>query len=260
MDNETEVIREKMEDARTDLSDKLEKLEKQVMDTVQGATSAVADSVQNATSTVTDTIQSVRDVVDSVKDSVQGTVDSVKDSVQGTVDSVKETMADTVEGVRQTFDFQRQVDHHPYLMVGGAVVVGFVAGRLFSPQATRAMGRAAESFGPTVSRFAQSAASNIGTAAASVGGAAGTAGGWMGALESMFGPEIDKVKELAIGTLLGVVRDMAVKAAPDTMVPQVREIIDGITTKLGGKPIEGPVFETHSCDEEEVHGASSRRF
>jgi phage-related protein len=269
MDNETEVIREKMEDARTDLTDKLELLEKQVRDTVQGATSAVADSVQSATSTVTDTIQSVRDVVDSVKDSVQGTVDSVKDSVQGTVDSVKETMADTVEGVRQTFDLHRQVDNHPYLMVGGAVVVGFVAGRLLNvAPAARAMGRAAESFGPSVSRFAQSAASNLGTAAsavgstaASVGGAAVTTGGWMGALESMFGPEIDKVKELAIGTLLGVVRDMAVKAAPETMVPQVREIMDGLTTKLGGKPIEGPVFETHSSDGNEIHhDAPSRRF
>jgi phage-related protein len=268
MDNETEVIREKMEGARTDLSDKLEQLEKQVMDTVQGATSAVADSVQNATSTVTDTIQSVRDVVDSVKDSVQGTVDSVKDSVQGTVDSVKETMADTVEGVKQTFDLHRQVDNHPYLMVGGAVVVGFVAGRMLTPQTARVMGRAAERFGPTVERFAQSAASNFGTAAstvgstaASVGGAAATAGGWMGALETMFGPEIDKVKEMAIGTLLGVVRDMAVKAAPEKMAPQVREIIDGITTKLGGKPVEGTVFETESSDEDEVHhDVPSRRF
>ena len=268
MDNETEVIREKMEDARTDLSDKLEMLEKQVRETVQGATSAVADSVQNATSTVNDTIQSVRDVVDSVKDSVQGTVDSVKDSVQGTVDSVKETMADTVEGVKQTFDLHRQVDHHPYLMVGGAVVVGYVAGRMLNvPQAARAVGRAAESFGPTVNRFARSAASNlnsaasaVGSTAASMGGAAVATGGWISALESMFGPEIAKVKELAIGTLLGVVRDMAVKAAPETMVPQVREIIDGITTKLGGKPIEGPIFETHSSDgEEEVHDSLARR-
>ena len=47
MDNETEVIREKMEDARTDLTDKLEQLEKQVMDTVQDATAAVADSVRS---------------------------------------------------------------------------------------------------------------------------------------------------------------------------------------------------------------------
>ena len=101
-------------------------------------------------------------MVDNVKESVQGTVDSVKETVQGTVDSVKETMSDTVEGVKQTFDLHRQVDQHPYLMVGGAVVVGFVAGRWFNvPKAARAVGRAAERFGPTVGRFAQSAASNL---------------------------------------------------------------------------------------------------
>ena len=78
----------------------------------------------------------------------------------------------------------------------------------------------------------------------------------------MFGPEINQVKELAIGTLLGVVRDMAVQAAPEQMAPQVREIIDGFTTKLGGKPVEGPIFEpTHSSDgEEEVHDVPSRRY
>jgi hypothetical protein len=54
---------------------------------------------------------------------------------------------------------------------------------------------------------------------------------------------------------------MAVKAAPEKMAPQVREIIDGFTTKLGGKPVEGPVFETQSSDEDEVHhGVPSRRF
>ncbi len=264
MDNQTEVIREKMEDARTDLTDKLELLEKQVRDTVQDATSAVADSVQNATSTVNETIESVRSVVDSVKDSVQGTVESVKDTVQGTVDSVKETMSDTVEGVRQTFDLHRQMDNHPYLMVGGAVVVGFMAGRILTPHTVRTVGRAAESFGPTFNRFAQSAASNLGAAAstaASVGSVAAAAGGWASTLETMFGPEIAKVKELAIGTLLGVVRDMAVQAAPEKMAPQVREIIDGFTTKLGGKLVEGPILETQSSDEDGVHhDVPSRRF
>jgi hypothetical protein len=53
---------------------------------------------------------------------------------------------------------------------------------------------------------------------------------------------------------------MAVKAAPETLVPHVREIMDGLTTKLGGKPVEGTVFETHSSDEEELHDVPSRRF
>lgn len=250
MANETEVIREKMEETRNDLSDKLEQLEKQVVDTVQGATSAVADSVQQATSAVTDAVQSAKDVVDTVKDSVQGTVDSVKDSVQDTMDSVHQTMSDTVEGVKQTFDLPRQVDRHPWLMVGGAVAVGFVAAKLLY-------------HGPAVARaatsVARSTAATLRPTAEAVGSATAAAGGLMATMEGLFGPEINKVKELALGALLGVIRDMAVQAAPETMAPQVREIIDGFTSKLGGKPIEGPVLGPRP-EEEKVHDGPMRRF
>jgi len=268
------MIREKMEETRTDLSNKLEQLEKQVVDTVQNATNAVAESVQTATSAVNDTVQSVKDVVDTVKDSVEGTVESVKDTVQGTVDSVKAGFDDTVESMRQTFDMSRQMEHHPWLMLGGAVAVGFVAGKMldFGPPVARTASRAAESLRPVGGRFAESAssllsgassaaggaASAVGSAASALGGAASTAGSMLGTLEKMFGPEIDQVKQLAIGTLLGVVRDMAVQAAPENMAPKVREIIDNFTSKMGGKPIEGPVLPPRPSEEETADGARNR--
>ena len=256
MADETEVIRERMEETRNDLSDKLEQLEQQVMDTVQGATSAVTETVQNATDAVSDAVQSAKDVVDSVKDSVEGTVESVRGAVEGTVDSVNQTMHDTYESVKQTFDVPRQVERHPWLMVGGAVAVGFVAGSLLphAPVVTRTVGRMAESFRPTAQRFTSAAASTAGA----VGAAASTAGSWLGTLEGMFGPELNQVKELAIGALLGMVRDSAVQAAPETMRDQVREIIDGITSKLGGKPVEGPVLGPRPPQEEMADGPRSR--
>jgi ElaB/YqjD/DUF883 family membrane-anchored ribosome-binding protein len=245
MADETEVIRERMEETRTDLSDKIEQLENKVMGTVQDATTAVSDAVQSA-----------KDVVESVKDSVEGTVESVKDAVEGTVDSVNQTVHDTVESVRQTFDLPRQVGRHPWLMVGGAVAVGFVAGRLLNyvPAAARTTGRMAESLRPTAERFTSAAASTAGA----VGAAASTAGSWLGTLESMFGPEINKAKELAIGAMLGMVRDTAVQAAPEPMREQVREIIDGFTSKLGGKPVEGSVLGPKPSEEEVPNGPRSR--
>jgi phage-related protein len=257
MVNETEVIREKMEETRTNLSEKLEQLESKVVDSVQNATSAVADTVQNATDTVNEAMQSAKDVVESVKDSVQGTVDSVKDtmdsvkgSVEGTVDSVRESFSNAAEGVRDAFDLPKQMDRHPWLMLGGAVAVGFIAGKM--------MGSA-----PRVGRMAYqaagTAASTVGTTAAAVGSAASATGSMLGALENMFGPEINKVKELALGALLGVVRDMAVQAAPETMAPQVREIIDGFTSKVGGKPFEGEVLGPRP-EEEAVGNGPKRRF
>jgi ElaB/YqjD/DUF883 family membrane-anchored ribosome-binding protein len=246
MANETEVIRERMEETRNDMSDKIEQLEKQVVDTVQGASDAVSEAVQSA-----------KDVVESVRDSVEGTVESVKGAVEGTVDSVNQTMHDTVESVKQTFDLPRQVDRHPWLMVGGAVAVGFVAGKLldYGPQAARTTGRMAESLRPAAQRFTSAAASTAGA----VGAAANTAGSLLSTLERMFGPEMTKVKELAIGAVLGMVRDTAVQAAPETMRPQVREIIDGFTSKLGGKPVEGEVLGPRPS-EEGVHNGPGGRF
>ena len=272
MANETEVIRDKMEETRNNLSDKLEQLENKVVDSVQNATSAVAETVQNATATVNEAVQSAKDVVQSVKDSVQGTVDSVqgavdsvKDSVEGTVesvresfqnasDSVKDTFHSAAEGFKDTFDLPKQMDRHPWLMLGGAVAVGFVAGKLLdrAPQVSRHVGHAA--YG-----VAEHAASTIGTTAAAVGSAASAAGSMLDSLETMFGPEINKVKELALGALLGIIRDMAVKAAPETLAPQVGEIIDGFTSKLGGKPVEGAVLGEPSNDEP-AYERPGRRF
>lgn len=245
MANETEVIREKMEETRNDLSDKIEQLEKQVVDTVQ-----------NATNTVSDAVQSAKDAVESVKDSVEGTVESVRGAVGDTVDSVNQSMRDTVESVKQTFDLPRQVDQHPWLMMSGAVAVGFVAGKLLenAPEVRRTARHVAGSFGPTAQRFAGAAASTAGA----VGAAASTAGSLFGSLESMFGPELAKVKEMAVGALLGIVRDAAVEAAPEPMRQQVREIIDGFTSKLGGKPVEGSVLSPRPPEEEAHNGPASR--
>lgn len=275
MANETEVIRDKMEETRNNLSDKLEQLENKVVDSVQSATSAVAETVQNATVTVNEAVQSAKDVVESVKDSfqgtvdsVKGTVDSVKDSVEGTVESVRETFqsaADSVkdtfhsaaEGFKDTFDLPKQMDRHPWLMLGGAVAVGFVAGKLLdrAPQ----VGRAAYGLAERAASTMATTASAVGSAASAAGSAASAAGSMLGTLENMFGPEINKVKELALGALIGVIRDMAVKAAPETLAPQVRDVIDGFTSKLGGKPVEGTVLGEQSTDEP-AYERPGRRF
>src|SRR5262249_47026222 len=101
MDDKTEVICHNIEETRSALSDKVEALEEQVVDTVQGTTSAVAE-----------------------------TVDTVKEAVQETVEQVRETVQGTVEAVKETFDIRLQYERHPWLMFGGSVGLGFLAGKL----------------------------------------------------------------------------------------------------------------------------------
>jgi len=61
-------------------------------------------------------------------------------------------------------------------------------------------------------------------------------------LGETFKTEITKLKGLALGTMLGVVRDMVTSSAPPQLGPELAEVIDSLTVKLGGKPIEGPVL------------------
>src|SRR5262249_60811224 len=100
VENKPEVIRQQMQETRTALTEKLEALEHQVVETVQGARSAVTD----------------------------------------TVESVRGAVHDTVCTVKETFDLNRQVERHPWAMVGGSFALGYVSGRLLK-QATSALGR-----------------------------------------------------------------------------------------------------------------------
>jgi len=217
MDNDTEVIREQMEETRASLTEKLETLEQQVVTTVQEATSAVTETVE------------------SVKEAVNETVTTVKDSVQETVATVKGTVEDTVVGVKETFDLQHQVEQHPWGMMAGSIALGYLGGYLLSKPRTRVV------------------TANIGTQyplpvsqplASAPLPAAPTAAGpsWWTGVSAMFAPEIAKVKGLALGVALGIVRDSITEAAPAQMKAELGNVIDSITAKLGGEPLQAPVL------------------
>lgn len=92
--DDTLVIRQQIEETKLQLTDKLESLEQQVSQTVQSAGDAVAATVE----------------------AVQGTVESVTGAVEGAVHSVSEA-----------FDLRQQIDNHPFLVLGGAAALGYIA-------------------------------------------------------------------------------------------------------------------------------------
>lgn len=227
MDNESEVIRQQMDETRSALSEKVELLEQQVVETVQGATTAVAETVG------------------SVKEVVHDTVQTVKDSVQETVDSVKNTL-----------DLQRQVEQRPWTMMAGATAVGFLGGCLLRRGGE---GRTNDD------RLHLRGSPAVGAAFASQNGNGAapshrvptrspeTENGatsplpppqpsWLAKVGESFEGEITQLKGLAVGTLLGIVRDMVAKSVPAPLERQVEEVIDGITIKLGGHPVRGRIL------------------
>jgi ElaB/YqjD/DUF883 family membrane-anchored ribosome-binding protein len=83
------------------LTDKLEMLEQKVTDGVEGATTAVTD-----------------------------TVATVKAAMGDTMDALKGAVHDSLGSVLHVFDVRDHVRQHPWLMLGGAAVVGYLLANL----------------------------------------------------------------------------------------------------------------------------------
>jgi ElaB/YqjD/DUF883 family membrane-anchored ribosome-binding protein len=107
MENETEVIKQQMEETRTALTEKLEAVEELVASTVKETTQAVSDTVSTVTGTV-----------------------------ENTVSTVAESVENVTESVKKAFDFSGAVDEHPWLAVGGGVALGYALGRLLPAPAS----------------------------------------------------------------------------------------------------------------------------
>jgi ElaB/YqjD/DUF883 family membrane-anchored ribosome-binding protein len=222
MENETDVTRAQMDETRASISEKMETLEHQVVDTVQGAAEAVAQ-----------------------------TVDNVKD--------VNDAVHETVENVKDAFDLRLQVKRHPWGMLGGSIAVGCLGGYLLFRRGTaqsqpierrqpavRDIPRITEKQNGVVKDIRISDEAPVTKPVHDVAPAACDAG-WLTEMHNRFEPGINKVKGLAIGMVVGVGRDMITQSAPEVMKAGLTDVIDGITVKLGGEPIHGPVLKASAC-------------
>lgn len=104
IEQQLEESKLQLEETKLQLSDKLGTLEQQVSQTVETASTAVAATVE---------------------------------AVQGTVESVTGAVEDAVHGMHDAFDLHRQIRKHPFLVLGGAAVVGYVAAQYFKSPARR---------------------------------------------------------------------------------------------------------------------------
>lgn len=206
-----EEIRQEIDETRSSITSKLEALEEQVVGTVQNA-----------------------------KETVEETINTVKETVQETVSTVKDTVQETVSTVKETFDLRLQVQRHPWPMVGGALAAGFATGALLGEIRHRRempMDRLASDGAPMTESYRPEYRTNR---------AAEAPAPHEPGLLDRFRGELDQLKGLAIGVLFGVVRDVIKEnvSAPE-VADKIAEVLDGITSKLGGQPVRGPVFQTH---------------
>jgi len=221
---QTEVIKHQMEETRSRLAEKVQQLSEQTGNTVQ----TVTDVVTTVKDTVSDTVNTVSDTVTQVKDTVAETVDTMRETVAETVDTVREQVAETVQDVKDLFNLSRQMQNHPWLIMGGAAALGFVGGRLLIPEPSGSSAQESESRAaakPAQESWRYSWEQQH----------AGVAGTLMEAL----GPVIDKVKGMALQALFNVAKDVVVSAVPDNFRAQVNEIFSDLTCRLGAESCAG---------------------
>jgi len=244
-DDDPEVIRRQMEVQRASLAEKVEALEQKMVQTVQ----STLETVQTAKDAVTETVETV-------KDTVQSSVESVKDTFTSSVESVKDSVHSSVESVKDTLNVEHQVEQHPWAMFGGSVVLGFLGGLLINkltepnrrfPDHPQSLYTGAESWSrpqPSASSYAPSSSRFTGSTEAPAQQPAASSTPvqpehpWLAELSQTFAPEIQKVKGLAIGALVGAVRDLVAQSVPEQFRPQLNEVMDNMTTKLGGEPVQ----------------------
>jgi ElaB/YqjD/DUF883 family membrane-anchored ribosome-binding protein len=102
-EQEADTMRAEMAETRASLADKVESLENDLSTTWHNATAAVGETIDN----------------------VKATVDTTVHAVQGAVH-------DTADAISHAFDLRAHTRQHPWLMVGGAVLLGLALGSVLS--------------------------------------------------------------------------------------------------------------------------------
>jgi hypothetical protein len=238
MPPEKEVIKQQMGQTRSALTEKMELLENQVLGTVRDTTTTVSGTVHELTSTLSTTVH------------------EVGNTVRETTLDVRATLHEAAATVRDSLDISRQMQEHPWLMLGGSVVVGYVGGRLldsierghFPPRAL--LSSVAEQVLPSDSDLREQIAARP---AARV-----STPSFLKSLLDTFAPELDQLKKVAIGAAMGLVRDKITESVPPQMRGDVVNLMDRFTARLGAQaPPPGAMYGRD--DAEEHNGAERAR-
>jgi len=242
-----EGTRHDIEVTRASMSDKLELLEERVRDTLEETKTAVDDMVENVKGTVDDTVGAVKE-----------TVDDAKLTVEHIVENVKETMDDTVAMVKQSFDLRYQVDQHPWLMLGAAVVTGSVLASFLSrghetrrhrdtANANQKDSHVTDTTSGTDLYTGAEGQNITGSIEHSAHSQTQKRQSWRTALEFVNEEFGDMLKGAVIGTVVGTVREMIRQNLPSISAPG-DNMMNTVAKKLGTGPIES------NANREQAHG------
>jgi ElaB/YqjD/DUF883 family membrane-anchored ribosome-binding protein len=233
-----------IEDIRSAMTDKLEILEARVRETVEGAQSSVEEIVEN-----------VKDMVDTTVEAVKQGVEGAQSTVEDIVENVKETVGDTVETVKRTFDLQYQVDQHPWLMIGGATLAGYLLGNWGGgrPSPTLSTNDSASSAAGTTADMSASHAKHdcLPPSDRELSAHPQPQQDMGSSVLEQLKDEIAIIKVAAVGALISTLREMVKQAVP-TLAPH----IERARSQRDGQPIGHPTQPPAPMSRSGVNGVA----
>jgi ElaB/YqjD/DUF883 family membrane-anchored ribosome-binding protein len=117
MDQRTGHSERGIEELRAAVTENVGRVEKRVQETVDGIKSTVENALEG--------FKQVQETVDGAK----GAVDEILEHVKGTVN-------DTAERIKPATDLLDYVQQNPWLLLGGAILMGYIAGSFMSGKAS----------------------------------------------------------------------------------------------------------------------------
>jgi len=179
---------------------------------------------------------SLADKLDALEHTLEAKVVGAKEAVEHTVEAVEHTVEAVKETVSEVFDLRGHVRRHPWLMVGGAFSLGCLGGYLLSGRRE-----------PAAAMTSRMESTTGAPALASNGAHAGNGHTEAPARRQEEEPsplmeEVKKLQGLAVGALMGLLREAVTRALPPEWVPDVESVVDDWTTRLGGKPLRSDEF------------------
>jgi ElaB/YqjD/DUF883 family membrane-anchored ribosome-binding protein len=111
MDKTESDLKQNIEETRAAMTEKIEKIEGRVHETMEGTKSTI-DSIVGNINRVKDTIEETKSVIDV------------------SIDTLRQAVDETVERVKSTAELVDQVKQNPWIMLGSALLVGYILGSL----------------------------------------------------------------------------------------------------------------------------------
>jgi ElaB/YqjD/DUF883 family membrane-anchored ribosome-binding protein len=111
MDQRARDTRRDIEGARAVMTEKIGLVEERAQETIEGVKSTVNQAMEGFTQ-------------------AQETMKGAKSAIDTLVETVKLTVEETVERAKSTADLIDQVQQHPWIMLGSAMLMGYILGGL----------------------------------------------------------------------------------------------------------------------------------